>query len=333
VHGDINDKDALRTILEKEKFEVVVDPLVCNIRELTNHLDIFDGKCGTYVFISSCCAFGGHSNSTISENHSMHPESKYGINKLACEEYLKSHTMKSNYLIIRPYITHGDIRIPIPFACRSIPYTVIDIIENNKPLVCFDIKNHRTKHNLMDVRDFSRIVVGLLNQGVKDSDYNVCGDHVYSWDTAYAYLYEELGKQQHLYYVDRSVLRFIDNHLYEDVIYDKDCEGTVYSGQKAKVKSGEMTDQISLKDGIRDLVQYLRVNCAKLPLEEEFNYRTDLLLVNAVKDPDDFLNNYTSGLNGEYLKKLKKDWKGLIRKYYIMKMLFAGFLINIKRKL
>lgn len=333
IHADLNEHSTMVSIAEEGLYDVVVDPLVMDVNQLKNHLDIFDGRCGTYVFISSCCAFGGHSNSAISENHSMHPESKYGINKLSCEKYLKSHPMKSHYLIIRPYITYGDIRIPIPFACRRNPYTVIDRIEKNKPLVCFDIKNHRTVHNLMDVRDFSRIVVGLLNHGVKDTDYNVCGDNVYSWDTAYTYLYEETGKQQHLYYVDRSVLRFIDNHLYEDVIYDKDCEGTVYSGQKAKDESGDATAQIVLKDGIHDLVHYLKDNCANLPLEEEFNYRNDLLLVNAVNDPDDFLINYIHGLNDEYLKKLKKDWKGLIRKYYLMKLPFANLLIRIKRKL
>ncbi len=333
IHADINDENMMTRIIEQNDYDVVVDPLVTEVGQLQRHLSLFDGRCGKYVFISSCCAFGGNSETSITESHPMSPQSKYGINKLACENYLRKHKLHSNYLIIRPYITYGDIRIPIPFACRSNPYTVIDRIEKEKPMICFDIINHRTFHNLMDIRDFSRITVSLMSQNYINTSYNVCGEEIYTWTQAYDCLYEAVGKPMHLYYVDRDLYKYIDQHLYEDIIYDKDCDGTIYSGEKAKNDADDSDKQISLQKGISDLVVYLRKNCSHLPLEESFNYRTDLLLVNGVEEPDSYLRGYLESLDERYRNKLENDWKKLRRKYYIKKIPFVPLMYRVYSKI
>lgn len=207
IKADINDTDSCLEKLNGKHYDIVVDPLGFDKGSLARNISIFGQYCKKYVFISSCCAFGcSDSDDAIDENYKMNPESKYGKKKKECEEFLISQSFGFNYTIIRPYITYGDIRIPIPYACRINPYTVIERIRNNKPLVCFDfLGENNSLHNLMEVKDFSRIVVSIIcSSDSNNNDYNVCGKRTYSWDEAYTTLYECLKEQKHVYFINKK---------------------------------------------------------------------------------------------------------------------------------
>lgn len=312
INADINDEAKMKELLKGRTFDAVVDPLVFNVDDLKNHIHIFGTHCQKYVFISSCCAFGcSDENKAIDESSPMNPDSQYGKGKLACESYLKMNQFDFDYTIIRPYITYGDIRIPIPFACRRNPYTVIERIKENKPLVCFRYSGeNRTCHNLMDISDFSKIGISVIESDSSvNNDYNVCSRKIYDWEEAYGLLYKKLGKEQHVYEIDKDYFRRIDNHLYEDVIYDKGHAGAVYSGEKALHCMKNPFQEISLEQGISNLVDYLEENCRQEPAEELFNIRTDMLLLLAVKKKDKFLKDYLHGFSFEYKLKLVLLWK------------------------
>lgn len=311
INTDINDIDKMKDALDSKMFDIIIDPLVFNVNGLEKHIQTFGSHCKRYVFISSCCAFGcSDGKEPIDESFPMKPESEYGKGKLACESYLKANQFDFDYTIIRPYITYGDIRIPIPFACRKNPYTVINRIKADKPLVCFRFTgNDKTTHNLMDVGDFSKVGISVLESDASaNNEYNICSRNVYDWKDAYRLLYKKLGKDQHIYEVEKNLFKRIDNHLYEDIVYDKAHIGAIYSGYKALDCMKVPFQEISLEDGISRLVDYQEENLKKEPIEEQYNIRTDMLLMFGIKNKDGFLKDYFRRLGMGYKLKLSVIW-------------------------
>ena len=261
------------------------------------------------MFVSSVAAIG-KGDKIQDELSPKNPVWKYGVDKLECEKYLENGRFSFNYLIIRPSITYGDIRIPIPVACRNNPWTVINRIEQNRPLVCFEFsEGHKTTHNLMNIRDFSAYVVELFGKKeANNNDYIVCSDELYSWDYAYKLLYQILDKEEHVYEVNREIFKFMNRNLYYDIVYDKDSVGVNYSNKKVKKDTGLNIQEVALKDGMASIVEYLQKNYSTRDIEEEYNIMSDAILLNAIKNKDLFLKKYISSLNKDYKIKLKYIW-------------------------
>lgn len=319
ITADVNDLESLKKIITCREFDIVIDSLVYDLNSLKRSISVFESHCARYVFISSCCSFGNAKDSNaITEQSEHNPNSQYGKKKFDCEEYLIKQKHLFDYTIIRPYITYGDIRIPIPFACRRNPYTVIERIRENKPLVCFEhLGNHATYHNLMHVDDFSKIVISLLErEESRNTDYNVCGGRVYSWDDAYTLLYHNLASEKHLYEIQQKYFKYIDNHLYEDIKFDKDCKGTIYSSERISPIC-DLIDEKNLSEGIQETIAYLDKYLSTEPIEEEFNIRTDMLLLFAVKKKDAYLKQYIREMSITYKTKLTYHWMLRLIKYSI----------------
>ncbi len=311
LRGDVNDADLMHSLLGDKVYDVIVDPLTYNVEQLKQRCALFKTHCKLYLFISSAAAIGNHKG-IIDENTEKTPEWDYGVDKLRCEEYLKSAAGDGfSYLIIRPSITYGDIRIPIPVACRKNPWTVLDRIRKDKPLVCFDYKGkNSTLHNLMNIRDFSQYVVGLFDKDeARNNDYIVCSDNTYSWEDTYGSLYKALGKEEHVYEVNRDVFKFMNPSLYKDIVYDKDSDGAVFSNAKVKTDSNTLVHECSLRDGIESIVEYLEKHYASKALEEDYNEMTDAVLLCGVRNPDPFLRAYLNDLDRQYKLKLKTMWQ------------------------
>ncbi len=310
IHGDINDIVTMEGILENRMFDVIVDPLTYNLEQLKVRIGLFEIHCRRYVFISSTAVFG-KGEKTMDECSPKNPVWDYGVKKLQCERFLAEGKFSFDYVIIRPSITYGDIRIPVPVACRKNPWTLIDRIEKNKPLVCFEYTDaHKTTHNLMNIRDFSVYAVSLFDKTeAGNNDYIICSDQLYTWEDTYKALYMALGKVEHVYEVDRSVFKFMNPILYDDIIYDKGSHGVNFSNGKVKKVTCISIDEVPLEEGLRSLVEYLGDNYRDRPLENEFNLMTDAILLCGVKKRDQFLEDYLNGLSQAYRKKLKDSWR------------------------
>ena len=310
IKGDIHNIEEFKKVLENN-YDVIVDPLTFRLNDIKRMTGLIANHCKTYMFISSVAAFG-LTGDVITEGSPKNPKWDYGIGKLECERYLENNKLPFNYIIIRPNVTYGDIRIPIPVACRKNPYTVLDRIKNDKPLVCFDLENE-SRRKLMDIRDFSKYVVKTINNDKSiNNDYLVCSDESYTWKEAYSYLYEKLNKEQHLYYVDREVFKSFNKSLYDDIIYSKDANELC---DKSKIKKDTELEykEISLKEGISDLVDYLNTYYKDIELEEDYNLMVDALLMYEVKNKDEYLNDYINSLSDDYKKKVNKYWNTSIK--------------------
>ncbi len=328
IVGDVEKLDELERILKDEYFDIIVDPITYNVEQLRNRFDFYKRHCGLYVFISSVAVIG-KGKGIQNEDSEKNPVWNYGINKLKCEEFLKSQS-ELRFIIQRPAITYGDIRIPIPVSCRKNPYTVIDRIVKDKPLVSFKLSNEdNRKHQLMEVSDYGKYSVALFDTEKSiNNDYIICGENKYSWEEAYECLYRNLGKRMNLYQIDRKYFKNINSQLYDDLVYDKDCDNVLYSKDKCIVDTNVKVKEIKIDEGMQRLVNYLNNNYKALPIEEEYNLMTDYLLIHFA-DKDDNLIKYINSLGKDYRKKVEKWYR---RKLYKNSMIFK-ILRGLKKKI
>lgn len=331
ITADINNIPDFEKRFGDTNYDVIVDPLTMNLAQLKTRIAFFSRHCKKYVFISSVCAIGD-GEGLVNEDSPKHPEWSYGVAKLECEEYLKNNPYGLEYTILRPSITYGDIRIPIPVACRRNPYTVLDRIIRDKPLVCFHLsEEYNRMHKLMDVSDFGKYVVALFEKSVSsNNDYIICSDQAYSWDEAYDCLYAKMGKKKNLYQVDLDVFRMIEPSLYDDLLYDKAASNVLYSKEKCKRDSGLVLREIPLNQGICSLVDYLTMCYQNLPLEEEYNLMTDYVLLHYARR-DENLEEYLSSLSESYCSKVEEYYICKMKAYKTQQSLFRRSLRYVKR--
>lgn len=159
------------------------DDLEINCRGMLNILDIikeFEKK-PLIVFPSSRLVYGGSQNKTIlDETDCENPDTVYGTNKLAAENYLKSY----NNLYDIPYLI---FRISIPYGYH------FDKINKNNGIVNFFIKralngknikifgDGMQKRDIINVRDLIKIIGNTIHKcKIKNQVFNLGGNEVFS---------------------------------------------------------------------------------------------------------------------------------------------------------
>lgn len=93
IHGDRHDHESMRTLFAHESFDAVIDTSAYTKEDVDGILDIYKGRIGHYIFISSCASYGHSTLSPIHEdrtpfNYDPGERNNYGRNKAIVEEFL-----------------------------------------------------------------------------------------------------------------------------------------------------------------------------------------------------------------------------------------------------
>lgn len=120
IMGNAHDEKFLYSLLDR-KWDVIVDFMVYNTQEFKNRIHTLLDSCNHYVFLSSSRVYAD-SLSPISENSSRLLDvcqdkeylstDEYALTKARQEDILKESD-KSNWTIIRPYITFAENRLQL----------------------------------------------------------------------------------------------------------------------------------------------------------------------------------------------------------------------------
>ncbi|MHB1480775.1 MAG: NAD-dependent epimerase/dehydratase family protein, partial [Bellilinea sp.] len=125
LHADFRNTAAVEQVLEGQKYDVVVDWVAYTPDQVQADIDLFGGKVGQYIFISSASAYQTPpANLPIRESTPLdNPVWEYSRNKIACEELLIKTYRESHFpfTIVRPSHTYDRSYIPLPGG-----YTDID---------------------------------------------------------------------------------------------------------------------------------------------------------------------------------------------------------------
>ena len=99
ISADYFDRTELQSILQKEKFDVVVDWIVFKPDQIEFDINFFKNKTAQYIFISSASAYETPpSKLPVTEMTPLNnPFWEYARNKIACEQSLMAAFRKENF--------------------------------------------------------------------------------------------------------------------------------------------------------------------------------------------------------------------------------------------
>lgn len=121
VVGNARDNEFLNEILFRGKYDVIVDFMNYDLDEFRNRIDILLFSTEHYIWFSSCRVYAD-SNNRLTENSERLLETTNDLEFLATNRYalrkarqedILNHSGRSNFTIIRPYITYNTHRLQL----------------------------------------------------------------------------------------------------------------------------------------------------------------------------------------------------------------------------
>src|SRR3954469_13221624 len=139
IVADMSDTAATADALGSERWDVVADFIIFTPEQLEQRINLFRGRIGQFIFISSASAYQKPvTQYLITESTPLaNPFWDYSRNKIACEDRLLRALREESFpsVIIRPSWTYGDTQIPLVVNSWQLPYTAVARMRQGKPLI------------------------------------------------------------------------------------------------------------------------------------------------------------------------------------------------------
>lgn len=196
IRADLTDITGARAALGNHTWDVVVQWIAYGPEDIRRDVELFRGRTGQYVFISSASIYQKpHLGGVITEaTPRVNPHWDYSRKKIAAELELEAahRAEKFPYTIVRPSLTYGDDQIPLVLNAWQHPWTAIDRLRRGAPLI---IPGDGTSlwtitHNT----DFAAGLIGLLGHpGAIGEAFHITSDEALPWNRYFALTAEAAG--------------------------------------------------------------------------------------------------------------------------------------------
>lgn len=191
VHADLDDTSSVVGALGGRRFDVVADFMSFTVDRLERNVELFGGRVGQYVYISSASAYAKPVASLpIRESTPLrNPYWQYSRDKIACEDVLVRRYRDEGFpvTIVRPSHTYDQFALPIHGG-----WTQIARLRAGKPAVVHG--DGTSLWTLTHSSDFAYMFAGLLAQPAAIGEaYTITGDEVLTWDAIFTLLGRAAG--------------------------------------------------------------------------------------------------------------------------------------------
>jgi len=207
IQGDIRDVQGTKKRLKGMSFDVVAQFVAYVPAHIQADIEMFQGRVGQYIFISSASAYQKPPlHYIITESTPLHnPFNEYSRNKIACEKLLEKAHAESGFpfTIVRPSHTYDDSRICSGF--ESISYTIAQRMLDGKEIVSHG--DGQSLWVLTHSLDFAKGFVGLFgNPRAIGEAFHITSDEALSWDQIYKTIASALGVEPRLVHVPTDII-------------------------------------------------------------------------------------------------------------------------------
>lgn len=139
LKADINDEDAVRSLIKDLSFDAVADFIAFVPSQLERDYRLFEGKTKQFIYISSASAYQKPlSDYRVSEGTPLaNPYWEYSRNKIAGEEYLMDLYREKGFpvTIVRPSHTYDERSVPLGVHGDKGSYAVVKRMKEGKPVI------------------------------------------------------------------------------------------------------------------------------------------------------------------------------------------------------
>jgi nucleoside-diphosphate-sugar epimerase len=268
LHADIRDRAQTKAALAGLTFDAVVDWVAFTPEHVAIDIELFRGRTGQYVFISSATVYEKPPRRLpITESTPLgNPFWTYATNKIACEELLQqAHRTKGfPVTIVRPSHTYDRTKLPTLGY-----YTAIARLRAGKPAVVHG--DGTSLWVLTHHRDFAVGLVGLLgNPRAVGEAFHITSDELLTWNQIYTLLAAAAGVEPSLVHVPSEIIARFDPELGAGLLGDK-AHSVIFDNSKIRSFVPDFAPAIPFAAGAAEIMAWYDADPARqvvdLPLD------------------------------------------------------------------
>lgn len=278
LHADIRDPESVHAVLGERSFDVAAEFLAFTPEHIRTDFDLFEGRVGQFVFISSASAYQTPPARmpVIESTPLRNPFWQYSRDKIACEDLLVEAYRDRGFpiTIVRPSHTYDRTMIP-----TTGHWTDLARMRRGAPVVVHGDGTSRwtITHNT----DFAVAFVGLLGrpEAVGDS-FHITSDEAPTWDQIYCYLAEALGVEAELVHVASETIAAALPALGPGLLGDK-AHSMHFDNAKVKALVPEYEARVAFAHGAGEIVDWYLADASRQQLDPDLDAAFDRLVEHA----------------------------------------------------
>ncbi|MCD6417037.1 MAG: SDR family oxidoreductase [Planctomycetes bacterium] len=280
VRADARDKESVRNAIKGREFDVVVDWIAYVPEHVEQDIELFRGKVGQYIFISSASAYQKPPGDyLITESTPLvNPHWQYSRDKAACEERLLAERRENGFpfTIVRPSHTYGPGQIPVAVGRWEKPWTIVDRMRRGKQVI---VPGDGTSlwtvtHNT----DFAKGFVGLLgHQQAIGQAFHITSDEALTWDQIYQAIGWAAGVEPDIIHIPSDFIIAFCPWEEGTLLGDK-AVSSVFDNSKIKRFVPDFVATTRFIDGVRQSVEWFDADPARCVIDEVANSQWDKII-------------------------------------------------------
>jgi len=275
LHGDIHDWASAVAALGDHTFDAVVEWNAYTPDQVAADIDMFYGRTGQYVFISSASAYQTPpaslpvTESTLLDN----PFWDYSRDKLAGEAVLVQayRDKKFPMTIVRPSHTYDRTKIPLFGG-----YTTLERMRKGKKVIVYG--DGTSLWTLTHHTDFAKGFVPLLgNRRAIGEAIHITSDEWLTWNQIYGAMADALGVEPRLVHVPSELIAAFDPELGAGLLGDK-SHSMIFDNSKLKRLVPGFAATIPFSQGAREIVAWYNADPARQVIDERIDALIDRII-------------------------------------------------------
>lgn len=275
IQADIRDLAAAKQALADEHFDVVVNWVAFTPEHIETDLELFAGRTGQYVFISSASAYQTPpAHLPVTESTPLHnPFWEYSRQKIACEERLMRAYREDGFpmTVVRPSHTYDQTLLPMRGR-----YTVVNRMRQGKKVVVHG--DGTSLWTLTHHRDFAKGFVGLLGHPAAIGDvFHITSDELLSWNQIFQQVAAGAGAEAQLVHIPSDTLAQHDADWGSGLLGDK-AHSMIFDNSKIKRLVPEFVATIPFWQGAREIIAWYDADLARQTIDPAFDQLLDDLI-------------------------------------------------------
>jgi nucleoside-diphosphate-sugar epimerase len=260
LRADIREPRTVRDEIKDLDFDAVVDWVAFTPDQVQTDIDLFSGRTGQYVFISSASAYQTPpARVPVTESTPLrNPFWRYSRDKIACEDLLVGAYREQGFpaTIVRPSHTYDQTSGPFDGG-----WTVLGRMLAGKPVIVHG--DGTSLWTLTHVDDFARAFVPLLGHPRTVGDaFQITSDDVLTWNQIAETQAAALGVTADLVHAPSDAIAVADPHWGGGLLGDK-SHSMVFDNAKVRSVVPGWNAVIPFEQGAREIVAWHLADAAR----------------------------------------------------------------------
>jgi nucleoside-diphosphate-sugar epimerase len=280
IVADINTTE-VASVLGEHTWDAVVDFIAFDAAAIEQRLELFRGRTGQYVFISTASAYQKPlTYSLITESTPLaNPFWDYSQKKIAAEDRLMRAYREQAFpiTIVRPSLTYGDTVVPLVLNSWAQSYTAIARLRGGKPLVVpgDGLSLWTITHNT----DFAKGLVGLLGHtGAIGHAVHITSDEALTWNQIFQMTADAAGvASPRFVHIASDFITACYPDTIGTLLGDK-AHSAIFDNTKIKRFVPDYVATTRFRDGISNTIRWFDADASRQTVDAAADGRWDRLI-------------------------------------------------------